>query len=368
MRSLAKFLACLALAAGLAAGQDEGLKCASAKIGPMLDFEFRFVAGTWFSLPMKQFWGEQFELQVAMQVVPVNGTPGEPKLVEHKVRARQPVPEGARGEMYFPSAISVGTGQYRSIWRISDRRGRSCSGTRVFKAALSRKDRDVDVTLAPGEIVDTAMYMFRPQKPLERPHLKSPRRLKIFLSLDVLGRRGRVVRTRMVHVLPHIAALRQLAGSPNFNEFSVVTFSFEDQKVLVRQDYQKTVDFAAMIGVVKDLNPETVDVSELLRGSEMQFFKDLLVKELLGFERPEAVVFLGQDVHFGRRIPDHLLDPFRQLGLEVSFFDASRFAWRGAMGNFVRALGGKEFKLREPAQLATAVSEFEKRVLRSRPQ
>ncbi len=371
MRSFVKLLACFVLLAGAArakADADRPLKCSSGKIGPFLDFEFRFVAGTWFSLPVKQFWGDRFELGVEIIVEPVNGTPGEPKLIHHELKVDEEVPEGIRGEVGFSSAFSVGSGEYRTTWRIEDDRGRHCNGTRLFKASLGRSERSVKLTLEPGEIVDTAMHLFRPQRRFERPHLKSSRRIKIFISMDVLGRRGRVVRPRPFHVLPHFAALRRLANSPNFNEFSVVAFSFEDQKVLIHQDYRETVDFESMSGVIKELRPETVDFSQLARGSEMQFFASLLSGQLLRSEPPEAVVFLGQDLHFGRRLPDHVLDPLRQIGAVVSFLDASRFAWRGAMGNLVRALGGTEYRLRRPSDLARAIASFEERVLRSRPQ
>ena len=120
--------------------------------------------------------------------------------------------------------------------------------------------------------------------------------------------------------------------------------------------------------MIRDLRPQTVDVRELVRGSEMRFFENLLARELLRPEPPEAVIFLGQDVHFGRRLPDHVLDPLRQMGAIVSFMDASRFSWRGAIGNVVRAMGGREYPLRRPSDLARAIASFEERVLRSRPQ
>ena len=371
MGSFIKLLACFVLIAGVAGAAtqaDGGLKCSTGKIGPVLDFEFRFVAGIWFSLPAKQFWGERFKLGVRIMVRPVNGTPGEPKLIEQDLRAVHEVPERSRGEIGFSGVVSVGTGEYRITWRIRDGRGRSCDGERVFKASLRRSEREVQPTLAPGEIEDTAVHLFRPQRRRDRPHLQTSRRMKVFISMDVLGRRGRLVRTRPFHVMPHFAALRRLANSPSFNEFSVVAFSFEDQKVLVQQDYRETVDFESMRGVIRDLRPQTVDVRELVRGSEMRFFENLLARELLRPEPPEAVIFLGQDVHFGRRLPDHVLDPLRQLGAVVSFMDASRFSWRGAIGNVVRAMGGREYPLRRPSDLARAIASFEERVLRSRPQ
>ena len=371
MRSLLKLLACLALVAvpcAAATAKNQGLKCSAAKIGPLLDVEFRFLAGSWFSLPVKQFWGDRIDLYLKMIVEPAGGTSGSPKIVENEFKARHSVPEGMRGEINFSSGVSVGTGSYQVYWQIRDARGRTCEGTNQFKAALRRKDRAVELSLEPGEIVDTALYLFRPLDRLERPRPAAPRRMKIFLSMDVLGRRGRVVRTRMFHLMPHVAALRRLATSSNFDEFSVVAFSFEDQKVVIHQDYRRVIDFPAMRDAVKELHPETVDVGQLVRGSEMQFFENLLVRELLRVRPPEAVVFLGQDLHFGKRLPNRVLDSLRQIGAVVSFLDASRFAWRGAMGNVVQAIGGKEHRLQRPSDLARAIASFEDRVLRSRPQ
>lgn len=372
MGSFLKLLLCLSLVgSGLiraAAAEPATLKCGATSIGPFLDFEFRFVAGTWFSLPLKQFWGGHIKLDFAMQVEPIRGTPGKPFGIRHELNGEARVPDGIRGEISFPSAVSVGLGQYRTQWLIRDSYGRSCAGAKNFKVSLARKERSVEVTLGPGEIVDTGMYVFRPQEAVDRPPLNRPRRLKVFISMDVVGRRGRVVRTRMFHVIPYFAALRRLASSPSFNEFSVVVFSFEDQKVVARHGYQETVDFQSLRSVIGDLQPETVDFSELARGSELKFFESLLAEELLMSEPPEALVFLGQDLHYGKQLAAELLNRFRDLGTIVSFWDSSRYAWRGAMGNFVRAMGGKERAVRRPSDLAQALAGFEARVLESRPQ
>ena len=335
---------------------------------PMLDFEFRFVAGHWFSLPVKQFWGEPADIIVFMKVEPINGTPGEPKRISHRLRTGQIVPEGTRGDLNFPSAVSVGLGEYRTAWVIRDSKGRSCGGVSKFKAKLSSRERNVDLTLAPGEIVDTAMYLFRREEAIDRPHLRSDRRLKIFVSLDILGRRGRVTRPRMFHLLPHIAALRQLSRSPNFNQFSVVVFSFEDQRVIARQDYAPGVDFAPFSRVIQQLRPDQVDYRDLLRGSEMAFFAEMLGRELQGSQRPDGVVFLGHDLQFGKQLPRELRDSYRGLGATAAFFDGSRYAWTGAMGNLVKAMDGKEYRLRRPSDLARAISAFEQRVQGARPQ
>ena len=365
---LAGILLLIAGAAQAATQPQTALRCKAQKVGPFLDFEYRFSVGLWFHLPVRQFWGSPIGLDLEIEVKPIKGTPGESVWLDDRIQGTDPVPDGSKGEIYFSYGVSVGPGEYQAVWWLRDDAGRSCGGSSAFKAALSRRDRAVGVTLDPGEIVDAGVYMFRPERKVARPHLKAPRRLKVLLSLDVLGRRARVVRPRLLHVLPLVAALRQLGRSPSFNEFSVVVFSFEDQKVLLRQDYDDVIDFRSLSGMIDRLKPETVDVSDLLGGSEMNFFEELISAELLQSEAPDAVVFIGREMNFGKRLPRSTLERVRDLGASFAFLDASRYAWRGAMGNFVRAVDGREYLLRRPGDLARAIESFEGQFLSSTAQ
>ena len=370
MRSFPKLLAALVLVVGgsaQAANEPPGkLKCDADKFGPMLDFEFRFVTGAWFNLPVKQFVGTQFTLDLDVIVEPVNDTPGDPVILNDAMQSPGVVPEGLKGSFRFGGAFSTGLGQYLMRWRVVDNLGRKCLGERRFKVALSRGERTVEVTLEPGKIEDATTYLLRPEFPDDRPHLRSPERLKIFLSLDVLGRRRLPVRPGLANLLPHFSALRQLVRSQEFNEFSVVAFSFEDQTVVSRQDYGATIDFPGLGNVIDELDPATVDVRDLYYGSELQFFESMLLEELAGSETPAGVVFVGHEMKFGKEVRRRVLDRMRQLGIPFAFLDVSYLAWRGIMGNFIRAMDGREYKLRKPSDLAKAVTAFEAQARDSR--
>ena len=166
----------------------------------------------------------------------------------------------------------------------------------------------------------------------------------------------------MTDLLPHFSALRQLVRSQEFNEFSIVVFSFEDQSVVARQDYSPTVDFPGLGNIVDELEPETVDFEDLYYGSELQFFTSMLLQELAGSKTPTAAVFIGHETKFGKEISSRALNRLRQLGASFAFLDVSYFVWRGVMGNFVRAMNGREYKLRKPSDLAKAVTAFEGQV------
>ena len=374
MPAPAKLLAaaCLAVVGADAAQPNAdsatNLKCSAHFVKPFVDFEFKFVTGVVFAIKSKQFWDRKVSSKFEMIVEPIAGTPGTPARLADRMQTSEVVPQGFKGELTASAAFALGPGKYRVTWKLTDDTGRTCSGIREMKAALSRGQRNVEIALAPGKIEDPSIYAFRNEPPVDRPYLRMTRRLKVLVSLDVIGRRRRPVRPSMARLLPHFAALRQLVRTPHYNEFSLSVFSFEDQGVVIRQDYEPTIDFKNLSTVVDMLQPDTVDIEQLARGSEKRFFERMLIDELLGGERPDGVVFIGEDHHFGQRVSDHAVIRLRTLGVPFVFLDTSRFEWHGVLGNVVRAMSGKEFKLRHPADLARALDQFESLSLYSRAQ
>ncbi len=366
MHSLHKLLPCVLLAALMAtatATETSGkLQCDAKYIGPSLDYEFRFISGAMFLLPLKQFRGEKPELYLDLFYSPEEGTPGRAARMADTVTIKQRFPDDIKGKMFLYTAASMGQGNYRVYWVIQDDKGRSCKGTKAIKAALSNKQKSVKLTLDPGVIVDTAIYMFRNEGNIIKPHRSEPRRLKIFISMDIAGRRGRPRRPRLFDVLPHFSTLRQLARSQSFNEFSVIVFSFEDQNVLFRQDYQKSIDFEAMSGILGDLEPDKVNFDQLMKGSEMLFFEDMLESELLENAAPESIVFVGQDKLYGKHLGESVSNRLRARNISAAFFDNSRYAWKGAINSVIRVLKGKEYRLLQPLDLSRGIQQFEKEI------
>ncbi len=354
--------AALLFAAGSAWAYDPALvlKCGSETFGPFLDFEFRFFAGIQISLPVKHYRGQKPVFEMLVTVTPVEGTPGQSAELFDRFGATQEAPDDAKGQMIVSPSFSMGEGRYRVDWRLKDNRGQSCSGSRKLKASLSRGQKTVNLALKPGEIVESAVYLFRTEPPVARPHLTTPRRLKIFVNMDIRNRRGQVVRPSLLRLHPHFSTVRQLVRSRSFNEFSLVLFSFEDQKILHRQDYASTLDFRPMRSSLEKLNPQTVDIDQLGKGREMDYFESMLSVELLVGEPPDAVVFVGQETHFGRRVSEFMRGRLRQTEAAFAFLDTSRFAWKGAMGNVVRAAKGKEYRLRQPSDLSKALAAIER--------
>ena len=390
MGGLAKLLVFLVLAIGgiahAAQESDNQLVCRAKIFRAQLDYEFRFHTNFEFIFPLKQFCDVPGEMDAEIRFQPVGDPVVEPAVLADRVVWSLDTQDCRKGEMFLAHDVWTGVGQYRATWRFRDALGRSCQGSDEFAVSRSRKDRDIDLNLPPGTLVDTPIDLFRPEPRTERPEVASPHRLKVFINLDVLTspttiravvhgglrwKRATLVRTRAMHLRPHLAVLRQLAHSEWFNEFSIVVFSFEEQVVLARQDYRDEVDFSLLGKFIDDLSPYTVKLGQLARGSEMSFFGSLLATELLADSSPDAVVFIGHDIEdvlYGKRISDRVLDRLDGLGAAFTFMNTGRLSpWRGTMGSLVRALGGTVKNLRKPSEVLKVVDAFERSAIESRP-
>lgn len=336
------------------------LKCKSDTFGPSLDFEFRFFAGIQISLPVKHYRGHKPSFKLLVTVTPSEGFPGEPVELFDRFGAPQQIPDNLTGRMFVHPSFSVGEGRYQVHWEVHDNRGQSCSGSWNLKASLSRGQKAVNLALRPGEIIESGIYLFRPERPAARTARTARTKVKVFVSMDIRRRRGTPGRPNLYRLHPHFSAVRQLARLSAFTDFSVVLFSFEDQKILHRQDYAPTIDFPPMRSSLKKLDPQTVDIRQLGAGREMDYFESMLSDELLRGDPPDAVLFVGQETHFGRKISEFMRDRLRRTEASFAFLDTSRSAFKGAMGNVVRAVKGKEYQLRKPSDISKALQSIER--------
>ena len=388
--AVGKLLAFLALAIGAIAhaapDTDDELICRSKIFRPKLDYEYRFSTDSEFILPFKQFCDAPVGMDAEIRFEPVDGSSGEPIVLADRVTWSLTQEDCRKGELFLPLRVWTGIGQYRATWEFHDALGRSCQGSDEFTVALAPRDREIAVALPPGMVVDTHIDLFRSEPTIQRSLSASHRRLKVFINLDVKTsptafeaarkgfsnwKRASTIRTRAMHLRPHLAALRRLAHSESFNEFSIVVFSFEEQVVLARQDYEDAVDFSLLGKFIDDLSPYTVQLSQLVAGSEMSFFGSLLATELLGATSPDAVIFIGHDIEdvlYGDRISERVRDRLGDLRTVFGFVNTGRLSpWRGTMGSLVRALGGRTNNLRNPSDVLKVVKSFERFVLASRP-
>ncbi len=340
------------------------LRCHLHRRDPVLDYEFRFHAPFWVEIPLRRLHGGGTRFTTTAVIRPVSVEGAEPVRFEDTYTLGKEVPKGFGGSAELSGAFAVGEGRYEVDWRLEDEVGRSCELSWKLEAKLSRRHRHVNLTVRPGEVTEAGVYLFRPERaPFARG---AGLRIKLLVNLDMRSRRR--ARVRLWRYAPMISGMRVMSRHEDLVEFSLVAFSLEEQKVLHRQPLSRRIDFPALGHAIESLTPATVEFDTLRKGSDLAFLDTVLSDELSDAEQVDAIVFVGADDRFGKRVSPETLDKVRALGVPVFHFNSTLYLWRGAMGNTVRSLGGKEYKVRQPHELAKAVNELVAEILSRRPE
>ena len=369
----ARILVLLALATGglcyAAPKEDSQLICRAKISRPQLDYEFRFYTYSEFLLPFKQFCDAPVGMDSKIRIESLAGSSGEPAVLTERLEWSLQGQNCRKGQLFLPYEVWTGIGRYRASWEFHDELGRSCHGSDEFTIALARNEREIAVGLRPGTVVDNAMDLFQPEPGIDCSHLSEPRRLKVFINTDVVTGDGFVVETTAEDLRPHLAALRRLAQSEMFNQFSLVAFSFEEQGIVAWQDYEDTIDFPRLGESIHDRNLYGLDVDRFVRRSSMSFLTSLLSVEVLEGDPPDAVAFIGHDanvVPHGKRFPDFIVNQLHSIGGVFIFMTPNRWLqFRGVMGSLVHRVRGEYHILRNPRDIAVAVSALEELAIES---
>jgi hypothetical protein len=329
-------------------------RCKVSLFGPALDFELRFFTGFQLTAPAKQLAGPRRYFALRVLVEPHEREGAQPALFERDFLAG-PIPPG--GEFQLRDSFASGPGRYKVTWVMVDSAGASCSVTETIKAELDGSERDLDLRAQPGQVFNSRLRLFRPERAIVFDDSEAPLRVKVFLNLDVPRSRGRT-RIRAWEIMPRISALRALSRHPRVGELSMVAYSVEDQTVVSRHRLRDAFDYRSLRRSIDDLEPGFVSVEQLERDSDLGFFNEMLLEELPGDEEVDAYIFLGPDVFVRKNREKELLESIGPLGAPTFFLADGRAPWKGLIGKTVGFFGGKTYRFYDPGEMAEAVDRL----------
>ena len=217
----------LAVASGQQTEPDP-LPCQVDVFQPLLDYEFRFFSAYRVSIPSRRLEGPERTFAVKAVVRSLDQGDGEPAVFQRQFRGG-PIVGRRNDSVEIASSFVTGEGRYEVSWHFVDSQGPSCAAHWEFEARRGRGDRDVRLSISAGEVADSRVYAFRPEKAVDGGDGR-PLRLKVFLGLDVPPRRSRT-QVRLWELMPRFAALRALSRHPRLTEFALVVYSIEEQAV-----------------------------------------------------------------------------------------------------------------------------------------
>ena len=332
------------------------ISCRVRGFPPFLGFEFRFLSGYIAEIPLREIRGPANRFLLRVAVNPVWPEAAEGVYFSRRFELEE-IPQKRSGAIQFSGSFAAGEGVYDVMWRLQDGFGRFCTARWTVEARRSKRDRDVELTLAPGEVAPSLVYLFREETAIPPDPAGKMLRVKLLVSMDVRGRRR--VTVPLWRYAPVLSILRVMARHPALAEFAVVAFSLDDQQVLFEQDYADVIDFPSLGEALDQLTPGTVTFQQLGKKKEQKFLAGLLEKELGEDEESDAFIFVGWDLRIGKKVEREALEGLKRGPAPVFYLNpAMRRNWRGLLGNAVKTLGGTRYKVRRPGDLPAAIERM----------
>jgi hypothetical protein len=344
------------------------LQCTVNPSKPVLGFDLRFHTGYDVSIPLNDLAGGENQLTILFRVTPESSKDDPRYFIQH---IHVPViDEDARGDATLSGVLDLGEGNYHVDWLVRDRSERVCSFYWDSEAALTTKDKQIELDLRPGTVERFQYDQFSPEPPVER--VRSPKPVSIKVLVNFAPQNADSPTLRPVDTVALVTMLRRISRQPQFEKFSLVAFNMQEQRILYRQSSADKIDFPALGQAVNKVQLGTVDLKRLSqKHGEMDFLSELIKTEMSGEDRPDAVIFAGPKVMLDDSVPDDQLKPFA-AGVDYPVFymnynlDPRGVPWKDSISHAIRLFRGTEYSISRPRDLWFAVSEMVSRIVKSK--
>ena len=344
----------------LEAGEPrQDLPCKVEDTKPVLGFDLKFHAGFEVSVPMRELAGSENLLTIVFRVRPEGKADGDRYFIQ---RVRVPeLDEDAKGEAFLQGGFDIGEGKYQVEWLMRDRAERVCSNTWKVEATLPAKDKLIEMNEPADTVHPSEHEQFQEEPPVARSTTETPLNVKVLINFA--PQRARSATLQPVDTSALVSILRTISRDPRIGRFSIVAFNMQDQKILYKQENADRIDFPKIGEALRDLKLGTVDLKKLqVKNSETDFLSDLLQKEVVAGELPDALIFAGPKVLLDQNVPQETLRTVGSLDYPVFYLNYNLYPqqipWRDSIGHAVRHFRGVEYTISRPRDLWFAVSEM----------
>jgi hypothetical protein len=343
------------------------LPCGVVPVKPLIGFDLRFHSGYEVSVPMRELAGSDNQLTILFRVVPESHK-DSPTYFVQKIKVPT-LPEDARGDATLQGSFDLGEGKYKVDWLMRDRSERVCSSSWEAEAALSSKDKPLQLTITPNEVVASAKEEFTEEPPTDRGNSEPALNVKVLVNFAPQNSTAASLQPMDTSAL--VSILRCLSRDPRIGKFSVVAFNLQEQRVLFRQESQDQIDFPAMGEAVRKLQLGRVDIQRLAqKNSETEFLSHLIQDEFKTADHPDGMIFAGPKSLMNENVPTDMLRTVGEPDYPVFYMNYNlspqAAPWRDAIGGAVKYFKGQEYTISRPRDLWFAVSDVVSKIVRSK--
>jgi hypothetical protein len=344
------------------------LVCTVTPSKPALGFDLRFHAGYDVTLPLKDLAGSENALNILFRVSPQNHPD---RLIYFTQHIRVPkLEEDAKGDAFLQGGFDLGEGNYHVDWLMRDRSERVCSFSWDSEAALSTKDRSINLAIGPGEIQRTDREQFKEEPPVQRVSNEPPLNVKVLVNFAPQDASSAALQPVDTSAL--VSILRSISREPRIGKFSIVAFNMQEERVVYRQEGADRIDFPALGEAINSLNLGTVDLKRLGEKHGDTDFLAGLVRHEVGSNtsHPDALIFAGPKVMLDSNVPPDALKEAGEVNFPVFYMNYNlnpqAVPWKDAISHTVHFFRGYEYTITHPRDLWFAVSEMVSRIVKSR--
>ena len=344
------------------------LPCTVTPIKPQLGFDLKFHGGYEVTVPLKELVGSENLLTILFRVAPAN-RPDQFTYFRQRIRVPA-IEENPKGDAYLQGAFDAGEGNYHIEWLMRDRSERVCSSNWDTEAALSAKDKQMALSIAPSVVQGSELEQFKEEPPIQRIQEGPPLNVKVLINFAPQNALSATLQPLDTSALVWI--LRSIAREPRINKFSLIAFNMQEQRIIYRQEDADRIDFPALGDALKSLNLGTIDLKRLSeKHGDTDFLTDLIKKEV-GTENdhPDALIFAGPKVMLDTNVPQDSLKQVSSVDFPVFYMNYNlnpqAVPWKDAISHAVRFFRGTEYTISKPRDLWFAVSEMVSRIVKSR--
>lgn len=349
-------------------GDDrKDLPCTAVSIRPSLGFDLRFHSGYEVTVPLKEVSGSENMLTIVFRVVKEHDKE-QPLYFSQRIRVPA-IEDDARGDAYLQGAFDVGEGKYHVDWLMRDRSERVCSSSWDIEASLPPKDRQINLSLAPGLVQRADMEQFKEEPPVQR--VQDQPLLNVKVLINFAPQKSLSATLQPLDTSALVSILRTLSRDPRIGKFSIIAFNMQEQKVVYRQEDADRIDFPGLGEALTKLNLGTVDFKQLgQKHGDTDFLADLIRKECKPSEHADAVIFAGPKVMLDANVPSESLKEIGEVSYPVFYMNYNlnpqAVPWKDAISHTVKFFKGYEYTISRPRDLWFAVSEMVSRIVKSR--
>lgn len=334
------------------------LPCGVTQIKPAVGFDMKFHSGYDIAMPLRELAGEGDELTVIFRVIPETAK-DSPRYFVSKYTVPE-IQDDAKGDAMLQGGFDVGEGKYHVDWMMRDRLERVCASNWDITAELAGRDQGMKLAITPTAIQQMDGEYFREEPPIARSEPEKAISVKILINYAPQQDSSAAMMPIDASALASI--LRNISREPAITKFSVVAFNMNEQRVVYREDDAKQIDFPALGQALKTIKFGTVDYKLLAEKHSGPEFLANLVREELGNNSADAVIFAGPKILLEESFPDDSLNALANVKFPVFFMNYNlapqQAPWRDMIGTVVRKVRGVEYTISRPRDLWTSWTDI----------